>query len=48
MKYGETYRIIELDEYILKKIDKTISNLDLQINKSLVNDDISGRDPNIY
>ena len=47
MKYGETYRIIELDEYILKKIEKTISNLDLQINKSLVNDDISGRNPSI-
>ena len=47
MKYGETYRIIELDEYILRKIDNTISNLDLQIKKSLVNDDISGRDPNI-
>ena len=45
MKDGETYRIIELDEYILKKIAKTISNLDLQIKDSLVNkEELKGLD----
>ena len=48
MRYVEIYRVIELDEYVLKKIDKTISNMDLQIKKSLVNKEaLSGRDPNI-
>ena len=48
MRYFEIYRVIELDEYVLKKIDNTISNMDLQINNSLVNkNSLSERNPNI-
>ena len=45
MKYGDIYRVIELKEDFLRKIDNTISNMDLQIEKSLVNE--GGVDPNL-
>ena len=48
MKYGDHYRVIELNDDVIKKIDNKISNMDLQIKKSSVNkDSLSGRDPNI-
>ena len=48
MKYGEIYRVIELNEDVLKKIDNKISKMDLQIKKSLINeDDVPSKDPNI-
>ena len=37
MKYGDSYRVIEFNEDVIKKIDKTISNMDLQTKDSLVN-----------
>ena len=37
MRYGNLYRTIELNEDFLTKIDKTISNMDLEIKKSLIN-----------
>tara|TARA_B100002051_G_C16613543_1_gene574412 strand:- start:137 stop:697 length:561 start_codon:yes stop_codon:yes gene_type:complete len=43
MKYGDRCRVIELKGDFLRKIDNTISNMDLQIEKSLVNDG----DPNL-
>ena len=36
MRYGNLYRTIELNEDFLRKIDNTISNMDLQINKSTI------------
>ena len=36
MKYGDSYRVIEFNEDVIKKIDETISNMDLQIKNSLV------------
>ena len=48
MKYGDLYRVIELNEDIQKKIENTISNLNLQIKKSLVNkEELTGRTPNL-
>ena len=48
MKYGDLFRVIELNEEALKKIENTISNLNLQIKKSLINkEELSGRDPNL-
>ena len=48
MKYGDIYRVIELNEDVLKKIDITISKMDLQIKKSLVNkEELTERDPNL-
>ena len=37
MRYGNLYRTIELNEDFLTKIDNTISNMDLEIKKSLIN-----------
>ena len=37
MKYGDSYRVIEFNEDVIKKIDKTISNMNLQTKDSLVN-----------
>ena len=48
MKYGDIYRIIELNEGNLKKIDNTISNINLQIKNSVVNkEELKGRDSNL-
>ena len=48
MNYGDIYRVIELNEDEIKKIDNTISNMDLEMKKSLVNEENSlGRDPNL-
>ena len=44
MKYGDKCRVIELKGDFLRKIDDTISNMDLQIEKSLVNGVV---DPNL-
>ena len=43
MRYGNLYRTIELNKDFLTKIDNTISNMDLQIKKSLVNKKESNR-----
>jgi len=46
MRYGDSYRVLEFNEDVIKKIDKTISNMDLQIKNSLVNKEESNeRDP---
>ena len=37
MKYGDSYRVIEFNEDVIKKIDKTILNMNLQTKDSLVN-----------
>ena len=48
MKYGDIYRIIELNEENLKKIDNTISNINLQIKNSVVNkEELTGRNSNL-
>ena len=48
MKYGAIYRIIELNEDYIKKIDKAISNMNLQIKNSVVNkEELTGRDSNL-
>ena len=44
MKYGDKCRVIDIKGDSLKKIDDTISNMDLQIEKSLVNGRV---DPNL-
>ena len=45
MKYGDLYRVIELKEDFLRKIENTISNMDLKNEKSLLNEDDA--DPNL-
>ena len=48
MNYGDLYRVIELNQDFIKKIDKTISNMNLQIKESLVyKEELKGRDPNL-
>ena len=48
MKYGDSYRVIEFNEDVIKKIDETISNMDLQIKNSLVNkEELKERDLDI-
>ena len=48
MNYGDLYRVIELNQDFIKKIDKTISNMNLQIKDSLVyKEELKGRDPNL-
>ena len=48
MKFGNLYRIIEFNDDVIKKIDDTISNMDLPIeNSKLMKKNPSGRDPNI-
>ena len=48
MKYGDIYRIIEFNEENLKKIDNTISNINLQIKNSVVNkEELTGRNSNL-
>ena len=48
MKYGNLYRIIEFNEDVIKKIDNTISKMDLSIeNSKLMKEKPSGRDPNL-
>ena len=48
MKYGDSYRVIEFNEDVIKKIDKTISNMDLQTKESLVNkEELKERDLNL-
>ena len=48
MRYGDLYRVFEFNENSIKKIDKTISNMNLPMEKSLLNDgNSSERDPNI-
>ena len=48
MKYGDSYRVIEFNEDVIKKIDKTISKLDLKTKDSLVNkEELKGLDPNL-
>ena len=38
MRYGDLYRVFEFNENSIKKIDKTISNMNLPMEKSLLND----------
>ena len=48
MKYGDSYRVIEFNEDVIKKIDKTISNMDLKTKESLVNkEELKERDLNL-
>ena len=48
MKYGNLYRIIEFNEDVIKKIDNTISKMDLSIeNSKLMKEKPSSRDPNL-
>ena len=48
MKYREIYKIIEMNEDNIKKIDSTISNMNLQIKNSVVNkEELKDRNPNI-
>ena len=48
MQYGDFYKIVEFNQDVLKKIDKKISDMNLQIEKSQVNKDtLFGRNPNI-
>ena len=48
MKYGDSYRVIEFNEDFIKKIDKTISNMDLKTKDSLVNkEELKERDLNL-
>ena len=48
MKYGDLYRIIEFNSDVIKKIDATISKMELPIEKSSLKiDNPSGRDPNL-
>jgi len=48
MKYGNLYRIIEFNDDVIKKIDDTISNMDLPIeNSKLMKKNPSGREPNL-
>ena len=48
MRYGDLYRVLEFNEDSIKKIDKTISNINLPMEKSLLNDgDSSERDPTL-
>ena len=48
MQYGDFYKIIEFHEDVIKKIDNAILNMDLKIEKSLLNEDsLSGRDPKL-
>ena len=48
MKYGDSYRVIEFNEDVIKKIDKIISKLDLQTKDSLVNkEELKERDLNL-
>ena len=48
MKYGSLYRVVELNADLIKKIDNTISNMNLQIKESLVNKEVlTGRDTNL-
>ena len=47
MKYGDYYKIIDINEDVIKKIDNKISNMNLQIKDSLVNKGkLSRLDPN--
>ena len=39
MRYGESYRIVEFNESALKKIENTLDNFDLQIEKSLLHEE---------
>jgi PKHD-type hydroxylase len=48
MRYGDLYRVLEFDEDSIKKINNTISNINLPIKKSLLNDgDSLEKDPTI-
>ena len=48
MRYGDFYRVIEFHDDVIKKIDDAISNMDLQIEKSLlVKEGSSVRDNNL-
>ena len=48
MRYGDLYRVLEFNEDSIKKIDKTISNINLPMEKSLLNDgDSSERNPTL-
>ena len=48
MRYGDLYRVLEFNENSIKKIDKTISNMNLPMEKSLLNDgDFSEKDPTL-
>ena len=48
MKYGDYYKIIDINEDVIKKIDNKISNMNLQIKDSLVNkEELKGLDPNL-
>ena len=48
MKYGDLYRIIEFNEDVIKKIDATISKMNLIIeNSSLKIDNPSARNLNL-
>ena len=48
MKYGDSYRVIEFNEDVIKKIDKTIAKLDLKTKDSLVNkEELKERDLNL-
>ena len=41
MRYRELYRVLEFNENSMQKIDKTISNMNLPMEKSLLNDTMS-------
>jgi len=48
MKYGDLYRVVEFNKDVIQKIDATISNMDLAIEKSELGiKNTSGRDPNL-
>ena len=48
MKYGNLYRIIEFNEDVIKKIDETISKMDLPIEDSkIMKKNPSSKDPNL-
>ena len=48
MLYGNFYKVIEFHDDVIRKLDNALSNMDLEIKKSLINNPTSSsRDPNL-
>ena len=48
MRYGDSYRVVELNENSLKKIEEALSNIDLKIEKSMLEEkELSSKTSNL-